>query len=696
MNKEMLYDYMSAKRYKGQTIEELKVFFQIETKEQLTTFVRLLNELEDECLIVRDQYDRYQIAATMGYIIGKLKINPKGFGFVENEDVSFYCNRSNMNFGMDGDVVFAKTWSNMDGTSECEVVKIMEHNTKNIIGVVKMNDHKFKFLPDKNIERRIEIDNYQDFKLVHDLKVVVEVNRFDKVLKCSIKEIIGHKHDPGVDILSLLYEHDIVPEFPKEVLDEAQKVSDVVREEDFEGRVDLRDQMTITIDGDDAKDLDDAISIEKIENGYRLGVHIADVSHYVRKNTPLDLEAYQRGTSVYVVDRVVPMLPHVLSNGICSLNPRVERLTITCSMDIDTKGEVMEYSIYPSVIKTTERMTYRDVNEIIRRNEEKRETYGHIVEMIDLAYKCSRILRKRREKLGAIDFDVKEGKVIVDKKGRPIDVVVRERFEAEKLIEDFMIAANETVATHCKWADLPSMYRIHETPEPKKMREFIKVAGLLGYKFKGSATAVKPQQLQRLLKEAKGHEDYDVLSTFMLRSMQKARYDRKCLGHFGLGLQEYLHFTSPIRRYPDLVVHRMLHKYVFQEQSDPIVFETDEKWIEMAAKQASDRERKAVDAERDVDDMKKAQYMEKYIGLVFSGVISSITKFGFFVELPNTIEGLVHISTLQDDHYIFDEVTKQLLGRRSKKVYKMGQKVRVKVVDASRYKKQVDFELMKR
>lgn len=696
MNKQAIIDFMNAKRYNPSSIEELKAFFGITSSDDLVIFVRALNALEEECVIVRDSYDRYLLATQAGYIIGTLRINPKGFGFVENEDVSFYCNKSNLNFGMDQDKVFAKTWSNMDGTSECEVVKVLEHNTKRIIGVVKLKDGRPKFLSDKNLERRIDIDNYDDFVLVNDVKVLIEVNSFEKVLKCSIVDVIGHKHDPGVDILSLLYEHDIFPDFPKEVMDEAQKVSPVVVEADLEGRVDLRNEITITIDGDDAKDLDDAISIVKTDTGYRLGVHIADVSHYVQKNSALDLEAYQRGTSVYVVDRVVPMLPHVLSNGICSLNPNVDRLTLTCSMDIDTKGEVTEYSIYPSVIHTKYRMTYKEVNEIIRRNEEKREEFKDIVEFVDLAYKCSRVLRKRREKLGAIDFDVKEGKVIVDKKGRPTDVIVRERFEAEKLIEDFMLAANETVATHCKWADLPSMYRIHETPDAKKMRDFVKVANLLGHKFKGNVQSVKPAQLQKMLKDAKGGEDYDVLSTFMLRSMQKARYDRKCLGHFGLGLEEYLHFTSPIRRYPDLVVHRMLHKYVFETQSDPEVFRVDEEWIEAAAEQASARERKAVEAERDVDDMKKAQYMEKYIGLVYSGVISSITKFGMFVELPNTIEGLVHISTMQDDHYIFDDVSKQLQGKTNRKVYKMGQKVRVKCVDASRYKKQVDFELMKR
>ncbi|MGL5540839.1 MAG: ribonuclease R family protein, partial [Erysipelotrichaceae bacterium] len=423
--------------------------------------------------------------------------------------------------------------------------------------------------------------------------------------------------------------------------------------------------------------------------------HIADVSHYVTKNSPLDLEAYQRGTSVYVVDRVVPMLPHVLSNGICSLNPNVDRLTITCSMDIDTKGEVMAYQIYPSVIRSCERMTYRAVNEMIRRNEEMRTRYAHIVELVDNAYKCSRIIRKRRVKLGSIDFDTKEGKVLVDKKGRAVDVVVRERYEAEKLIEDFMVAANETVAAHTKWLELPSMYRIHESPDVKKMRDFVKIATVLGHKWKGSVSTVRPVQLQKMLQDAKNDPDYDVLANNMLRAMQKARYDGKCMGHFGLALQEYTHFTSPIRRYPDLVVHRMLHKYVFEHQLEPQTMQQDEQWIEEAAVQASLRERKAVDAERAVDDMKKAEYMEKHIGKTYEGVIGSITKFGIFVELENTVEGLVHISTLTDDYYVFEETTKRLVGRANQKTYKMGQKVKVKVVDASRYKRQIDFVIIK-
>ncbi|MGL5978443.1 MAG: ribonuclease R [Erysipelotrichaceae bacterium] len=694
--KQNILDLMSSSRYKGKSVDDWKSFLHMETSEQLVDLMKALNALEDECLVVRDALDHYQLAEKMGYFIGLLRVNPKGFGFVEDETRSYYVNRSNFNFGLDGDRVFVKTWSNLNETTECEVIKILEHNTKNIIGVVKVKDGKTKFLPDTNIERRIDVTNYKDFKLVNDLKVLLKVDRFDKVLKCSIVEIIGHKYDPGVDVLSVLMEHDIFPEFPKEVMAQAQAVSDVVTEADLIGRRDLRDQVLITIDGDDAKDLDDAVSVERIDGGFRLGVHIADVSHYVTKNSPLDLEAYERGTSVYVVDRVVPMLPHVLSNGICSLNPHVDRLTITCSMDIDSKGEVMAYQIYPSVIHTSERMTYANVNEIIRRNEAMREQYAHITPLIDDAYKLSKIIRKRREKLGSIDFDTREGKVIVDKKGRAIDVVVRERYEAEKLIEDFMICANEVVATHVKWCELPSMYRIHEQPDAKKMREFVKTAQILGHKFKGSATNVKPSQLQKMLKDAKGDDDYDVLSTFMLRSMQKAKYDLKCMGHFGLGLQEYTHFTSPIRRYPDLVVHRMLHKYVFDHVEDPAVFKEDEAWISGAALQASNRERRAIDAERDVDDMKKAEYMEKHIGRIFSGVVSSITKFGMFVELSNTVEGLVHISNLDDDYYEFDETTKRLVGRATQKTYKMGQKVRVKCSDASRYKKQIDFIVVKR
>lgn len=689
--RQICIDTMTSSKYKGKTIAQLQEVLNVQGAENFKELVKELNEMEDEFLIVRDYRDRYFLAEKVGYIKGILKVNQKGFGFVECGEVSCYANRDNLNYGMNNDEVIARSWSNEDGTSECEVVKILEHNTKSVIGSIKIKEGKKLFLPDQNFgDRRFIISNMDEFKVVNDSKVLVTIEKYNKNLTARIDKVIGYKYDPGVDILSVLYEHNIQPEFSEKVLEEVKKIPDVVREEDKLNREDLTSLCTVTIDGEDARDLDDAISIEKLAEGYRLGVHIADVSYYVREGMEINAEAYERGTSVYVADRVVPMLPHYLSNGICSLNPKVERCTLTCMMDIKEDGEMANYRIFPSLIKTTERMTYTGVNKIIDRDEVTMKEYSHLLEMVENMVALSDIIRERREGLGAIDFDTNEGKIILDDKGKPIDVVLRERGRAERIIEDFMIQANECVAAHVKWLEYPSIYRIHEQPDPKKMREFARTSLLLGHKFKGNVLNVKPSQCQKTLLEAKDTPEYSVLAITLLRCMAKARYDRKCIGHFGLGLSEYTHFTSPIRRYPDLIVHRMLRKYYFEGIHDEKVIAMDEQWIEKAAIQCSDMERNAVDAERDVDDMKKAEYMEKHIGEVFAGVISSVTKFGVFVELPNTIEGLVHVSNMSD-HFVYDENTKSLVGQNSQEVLRMGKKVTVKVLDASRFKKQVDF-----
>lgn len=691
----LILDTIKSQKYKGYTISEFSRALNMEDSDSYKELAKTLNAMEGERVLARDKRERYFTSESLGYMTGILHMNPKGFGFVENDEESFYVSRDNMKLAMPDDKVYVKTFTAFDGRGECEVVEILEHAMKKIVGTIKIKGGERYFLADSFMNgRRVRITNYEEFRVVNGTKVLLEIDSYGQVLKCRIAKVLGHKNDPGVDILSILLENDIEPQFPESVMEAVKKIPETVREEDKENRRDLTNKTIITIDGEDAKDLDDAISVEKIENGYRLGVHIADVSHYVTERSAFDLEAYHRGTSVYVVDRVVPMLPHALSNGICSLNPKVERLTLTCEMDIDKKGEIMQYQIYPSFIKTTERMTYTKVNEILDGDETAIKEYQHIYELCQNMYALSKIIRKRRHTLGAIDFDAKEAKVIVNEKGKPVDIVLRERGEAERIIEDFMIAANECVATHMKWLEIPSIYRIHETPEPKKMREFARIAKTLKYQLKGNIQSIYPKQLQELLEEAKGHENYSVLSTYMLRSMQKARYDNKCLGHFGLALQEYLHFTSPIRRYPDLIVHRMLRKYAFEHNSDPKEMMSDEKRVEDCAIQASVRERKAVDAERAVDDMKKAEYMERYVGDVFVGYISGITKFGFFVELENTVEGLVHVSTLTDDHYVYDDFTKTLVGSRTANVYKMGQKVKVKCTNANRYKREIDFEIL--
>ena len=695
--KEEILSFIKSNEYKGMNAAQLSRALDMEDSASFTQLMKILNELEADHKIARDKRERYFLSEQLGYVIGTLRINPKGFGFVETQDTSFYISRDRLGLGMDRDVVFARSWTNNDQSVEGEVIEVVEHNVKQLVGTVKIKEGRKYFLSDKFLNnRKVKVTNFEDFRLVNDSKVLLGIDSYGAILKCHIEKEIGYKYDPGVDILSILLEKDINPEFPEEVMKEVQSIPETVSKEEIAKREDLRNLLTITIDGDDARDLDDAISVEKLDNhkGYRLYVHIADVSHYVTAGSAIDKEAYNRGTSVYVVDRVVPMLPHALCNGICSLNPKVDRLTLTCCMDIDKKGEVFNYRIFPSVIRSDERMTYKKVNAILAGDEKVQSEYPHLLKMCLDMKVLSGIIRRRREKLGAIDFDAREAKILVDEKGNPVDIVLRERGESERMIEDFMIAANECVATHVRRMEVPSMYRIHEAPEPKKIREFARTAKSLGYNFQGGIQNVYPAQLQSLLNEAKGEDNYFVLSSFMLRAMQKARYDNRCIGHFGLALKNYLHFTSPIRRYPDLVVHRMLRRYVFNTNEDVERMKKDEAWCEGAANQSSDRERNAVDAEREVDDMKKAQYMEKYVGHIFQGIVSGITKFGMFVELENTVEGLVHISSLDDDYYHYDEMTKSLIGEHTANVYKMGQTVTVRCTGADRYKREVDFEVI--
>lgn len=688
---ELLQQYQKGLDYK-QIAEKLN----IETKDDFTLLCKVLNQLVNEYKIFINENNHYSSGDALGYQRGILRINPKGFGFAEWDNGSVYIGANALGNALPEDEVIVKIHQKSDGTQDGEIIHIIAHHIQRVVGTIKViKGNDVFFSPDTFLNhRRFQITNAADFKLVDHTKVLVTIDRYDKILSAHIEKVVGYKYDPGVDILSILYEHDIDPHFPKEVMREVGKICDHVTQKDKENRRSLLSLPIITVDGEDSRDLDDAISVEKIKNGYRLGVHIADVSYYVKEGSSVNAEAYARGTSVYVVDRVVPMLPQFLSNGICSLQPKVERLTVSCMMDIDAKGEVMKYEIFPSYIKSMERMTYTKVNEILEHKKSACEEYSHIVDLCEMMKQLAQILRKRRKSLGAIDFDTKEAKILVDKEGNPTAVKLRERKEAERIIEDFMIAANECVAAHLKWMDIPGMYRIHETPEPKKMREFARISMLMGYPLKADVNHVYPKQLQQHLSNINDDEIYPILSTMLLRSMQKARYDRQCLGHFGLGLQEYLHFTSPIRRYPDLVVHRMLRKYYFTACEDAVKIQADEQWIEQAAKQCSDRERNAVDAERDVDDMKKAQYMERFVDDEFEGVISAVTKFGFFVELENTIEGLVHISSLKDDFYHYDERAYALIGMRTHHTYRMGQKVRVRCIDANRFKKQVDFEVI--
>lgn len=673
-------------------VRRLRLFSQ----EEITELSQTLYQLEEDGVITLTHKDKFILTAEAGWIKGMLSINPKGFGFVDLEEGSVYIHANSMKDAMHHDTVLVKPKVYKDGTSEGEVVKVLERSVTQLVGTwAKTPDGLGLSVNDARIRQKIAMDPEDRLHLTEGQQILAEIVKYGDPLQVKLKKVLGNANDPGMDVLTVLYEYGIEPNFPDEVMAQVETLDMVVTEKAKIGRKDYTDKMVVTIDGEDAKDLDDAISLTREGNNYRLQVHIADVSHYVQAYTPIDIEAENRTTSVYVVDRVVPMLPHALSNGVCSLNPHVERLTLTCDMLVTPDGNVDTYEIVPSYIKSYARMTYTDVNRILNQEPEALEKYKDSKDLFILMSEVAQVIRQRRVRNGAIDFETAEAKIIVDQNGKIKEIKKRERQEAEMIIEDFMIQANEVVARHMKWLDIPSLYRIHQTPEKRKMQEFAKIALIMGERLKGDLANVQPLTLQKLLTRSIEKPEYQVLSSLLLRSMQKAKYDPQCLGHFGLALKEYLHFTSPIRRYPDLIVHRMLHKYVFSvpdESQRPI----DTDLVETYARETSLGERNAVEAERDVEDMKKAEYMEEHIGETFNGVISSVLKFGIFVQLDNTIEGLVHITNLTDDYYEYDPRSLSLRGSRHHKIYSLGQKVRIKVKDASKEKKTIDFVLIEK
>jgi ribonuclease R len=586
--------------------------------------------------------------------------------------------------------------SRQEGT----VIRILERGITQVVGTYsESKSFGFVIPDDKKIANDIFIPQHASHGAVEGHKVVVKLTSYPEgriSAEGEVIEILGHKNDPGVDILSVIHKYGLPMEFPDDVMEQANAVSDTIQESEIGNRRDLRNDVLVTIDGADAKDLDDAVTVSKLENGnYKLGVHIADVSHYVKEGSPIDKEALERGTSVYLVDRVIPMIPHRLSNGICSLNPQVDRFTLSCEMEITPDGKVVNHDIFESVIKTTERMTYGNVNKIlVDKDEEQLERYEALVPMFQDMEKLAAILRKNRMNRGAIDFDFNEARVIVDEEGHPTDVVLRERSVAEKLIEEFMLAANETVAEHFHRLDVPFIYRIHEDPKPEKLQRFFEFITNFGYIVRGSANDVHPKALQEIIEAVAGKPEETVISTVMLRSMQQAKYDPESLGHFGLSAEFYTHFTSPIRRYPDLIVHRLIRTYLVEGKMDEA---TKEKWnanLPEIADHTSKRERRSVDAERETDDLKKAEYMLDKIGEEYTGIIGSVTNFGMFVELPNTIEGLVHVSFMTDDYYRFDERQLAMIGERTGNVFRIGDEIDVRVSNVNKEERAIDFEII--
>lgn len=688
---------------KALDIYELHDMLHINTVEGAKELSDELRKLTDEVVVYHSNKDKYMMLEKSHLRKGVMRTNKKGFGFVEveNMDDDIYVAQDNMNGAIHDDIVLVEITSKMNlDRLEGRILKVIKRQVQRYIGEITF-DAKGKGhikLDDNKIKLNIEIPKDKSLNAVDGHKVVVElVKKLNNNLKYEGKvvEIIGHKNDPVVDILSIIYKYNINTTFPDDVKEEVANINMEVLPGEYHGRRDLREQMIFTIDGDDTKDIDDAISIEKFANGhYKLGVHIADVSYYVKEGSPLDNEAMERGTSVYLVDRVIPMLPHELSNGICSLNPNVDRLAISCVMEFDSTGKQLDYEIFPSVIKSRIQMTYKKVNSILEKNvvPEGYEPYAETLrEMAELAT----ILRKAKVKRGYINFDIDEAKILVDENCKPTEITVRERGVGENLIEDFMIAANECVATHIYFMNLPFIYRVHEVPKEEKIRSFLAFVSNLGYSIPGDIKDTKPTTMQRILKALEDKPEYKILSSLLLRCMQKAVYKPVNLGHYGLASTCYTHFTSPIRRYPDTTVHRLLRTYLFENKIDNATIRKWEEKLVYVADHSSDRERASVDCEREVEDMKMAEYMENHIGEEFDGMISSVTSFGMFVELDNLVEGLVPLRDMPD-FFVYDEERMTLTGEKSHVKYTIGERVRVKVVRASKEDKTIDFEIVKK
>lgn len=676
---------------------EINDMLGLTTVEEYKELQKCLDELVDSYVMFYTKKEKYILLKNCPSLkIGKLSLNKKGFGFVLlDKEPDLYIDKSNINGAVHDDIVLCEVLTRAM-QKEGRVIKVIKRDLKNLVGEIIVKHNKFYLdLDDDKKDIEIVLDKESTYHCVEGQKVTVEVIKqvSSKKYIAKVLKVLGHKDDPGVDILSIAYKYGINEDFGSEVERELLDIPSEVSLSDLEGRTDLTDDMIFTIDGDDTKDIDDAISLTK-ENGlYHLGVHIADVSYYVKENTALGDAAFERGTSNYLADTVIPMLPHQLSNGICSLNEGVIRLTISCTMDIDEKGKVVSYDIFPSYIKSGKKMTYKKVNDILVRDIVDPE-YVPFVDTLKNMEELAGILRRAKEKRGYIDFDLDEAKVIQDEEGRAIDIKKRTREVGEKLIEDFMIIANETIASHIYNMNLPFIYRVHEDPKAEKVDEFITLVKLLGYKLHGKLTDLTPGSMQNILAQLTDKPEFKILSSLLLRSMRKAEYSKENLGHFGLASRAYTHFTSPIRRFPDLTVHRLLRTYLFEGNINNSTIDYYNNALVEIASHSSEREVASINAERDVFDMKVAEYMEGHIGEVYDGVITTVTNFGFFVELPNLVEGLVHVSTLKGDFYNYVPELLCMIGSSTKKQYRLGDKVRVKVVAACKETSMVDFELV--
>ncbi|MDD6038147.1 MAG: ribonuclease R [bacterium] len=696
--KQTIYDLICNELYVPMKVKEIAMLLDI-PKSKREALQEVLDALVEEGKVEVSKKGKYAKAQAK-FAVGVFDSNARGFGFVrvEGEEEDIFIGRDDRGGAIHNDKVKVKITAAPQGKRrEGKVIQVLEHGKAQIVGTYEASKTFGFVVPDNGrFTQDIFVPLECSMGAVSGHKVIVELTQYGengKKPEGKVVEIIGHINDPGTDILSIAKDFELPIEFGEKVLNQAVRVGKPVSEADKSGRLDLRDVMMVTIDGEDAKDLDDAVSLSMEGENYRLGVHIADVSNYVQEHSALDVEAFERGTSVYLVDRVIPMLPHVLSNGICSLNAGEERLALSCIMLINPKGEVIDHEIAETVICVDERMSYTSVNKILALKDE-RETarYERLVPMFRDMEKLAAILRKRRMKRGSIDFDFPETKVILDKEGWPVEIRPYERNVATKLIEDFMLIANETVAEDNFWQEIPFVYRTHENPDPDKIKKLSTFINNFGYNIHVGGDELHPKELQKLLEKIADTPEETLISRLTLRSMKQAKYTTDCTGHFGLAAKYYCHFTSPIRRYPDLQIHRIIKERLRGRMSEQRR-EHYGKILDEVAKQSSERERRAEEAERETVKLKKVQYMSEHIGEIFTGVISSVTGWGMYVELPDTIEGMVHVTSLRDDYYHYVEDTYELVGEVTGKRYKLGETVNVMVAGTDELMRTIDFEI---
>lgn len=696
--KRMIYDFICDELYVPMKLKELAILMQVPKRDR-AELTRVMDALVEDGKVELTKKGKY-IKSEKKYETGVFTSHPKGFGFVtiEGMDEDIFIPAEQVNGAMHMDTVQLVISPTTGGKRrEGTITKILSHGMNEVVGTYEDNKTFGFVVPDNpKIAKDIFIPKERSMGAVTGHKVIVAITDYGKDGKKpegKVTEIIGHINDPGVDIMSLVKAYNIPVEFSPKIMRQVENVSNEVSEADMAGRLDLRDWQMVTIDGEDAKDLDDAVSLTKEGDLYCLGVHIADVSNYVQEHSALDVEAEDRGTSVYLVDRVIPMLPHKLSNGICSLNAGENRLALSCIMMIDEKGKVVDHKIAETVIKVDRRMSYTSVKKILAdQDKAERAEYKELVPMFEMMEHVAAILRKKRMKRGSIDFDFPETKIILDKSGRPVDIKPYERNVATRMIEDFMLIANETVAQDYFWQEVPFVYRTHENPDEEKIKKLSTFINNFGYTLHIGSDEVHPKELQKLLSKIEGTEEEPLISRLTLRSMKQAKYTTECTGHFGLATNYYCHFTSPIRRYPDLQIHRII-KDCLRGRMNAKKAEHYEKILPEVAKHASEMEQRADEAERETDKLKKVQYMKERLGQEFTGVISGVTSWGFYVELPNTIEGLVHVTALEGDYFQFSEETYELIGEHTNIHYKLGQTVTVIAVDVDEVMRTIDFKL---